>query len=145
MVSLFYGDFACFKIKTEYSLSSLQKSRVLFTENIWGAKDASVFMQKETSNEKMVYILLVEQVQMMFKNKDKSKIITDKIFLSSRNRERISLQKQRKQLGPSLVFQPLFLIFDPWPTTQAFLAPDPVVLLLELISQTGSEPNFQPR
>lgn len=61
------------------------------------------------------------------KSPDKSKLVTNEIFLSLTNMERICLQTERKQLGLCPISQKLatFLILIPRLPPKSFLAPDP--------------------
>lgn len=54
--------------------------------------------------EKGAYILLVEEVHIRFKSTDMSKIVTDKVCLSSTKKESLYKIKEN-QLEPSLIFQ----------------------------------------
>lgn len=60
--------------------------------------------KKEQAMEKRACILLVEEVQIRFKSTEMSKIVTDKVCLSSTKKESLYKIKE-KQLEPSLIFQ----------------------------------------
>lgn len=57
---------------------------------------AAVSIQKGTSNGERTCVLLVEGVLIPLKNTDKSKIVTDKVFLRPTKKERIFLQNKNK-------------------------------------------------
>ena len=132
-VSLLYGDIAHSKIKTEYSVPSLQNPWFWSLRISEGLKITVVSVQKGTAVEKGGYILLVDEVQIIFKNTDKSK-----------SKKTIGVLSDFQQLPPSLIFHPLT-------TTQPFLVPEPghscpcIFCYSSSPLRTGSDPNLETR
>lgn len=117
-VSLFYGDIAYSKIKTEYSVPSLQNPWFYSLRISERLKMTGSYAKRNNEWKGGIYCSLTK-FRSCLKSPDKSKIVTNKIFLSLTNMERIYLQIERKQLGLSLISQKLatFPHFDPLTTT----------------------------